>query len=316
MNCNKTIRDHKDLITSREETRTGFINFALEKNRRSTPYIESAKAFKFYASKASVPDDLLNIPEIKECLLTAAGLSNKALNYFTDKDKTIAIKKLIENFLKPAGKNFVDEAVYRYLLIKGDSLGGKMRNIIGALAQQKLIRALLSCLSVLNIPYKWLGSDRKVWQKKPDDDYQIENSLKAISWKAKRKTKTLGFNMKIPAVDNNVDICLFSATADEFFDAQNNPEKTIMLGELKGGIDPAGADEHWKTGNTALSRIRKAFEKIGQSVQTSFVGAAIEEKMASEIFAQLKDGTLSAAANLTKDKQLMNFCDWMIFDAK
>ena len=33
-----------------------------------------------------------------------------------------------------------------------------------------------------------------------------------------------------------------------------------MFGELKGGIDPAGADEHWKTGNSALVRIRKAFE--------------------------------------------------------
>ncbi len=29
-------------------------------------------------------------------------------------------------------------------------------------------------------------------------------------------------------------------------------EKTLMLGELKGGIDPAGADEHWKTANTVL----------------------------------------------------------------
>jgi len=31
------------------------------------------------------------------------------------------------------------------------------------------------------------------------------------------------------------------------------------MGELKGGIDPAGADEHWKTANKALDKMRKPF---------------------------------------------------------
>lgn len=56
-----------------------------------------------------------------------------------------------------------------------------------------------------------------------------------------------------------------------------------MLGELKGGIDPAGADEHWKTANTALDRIRNSFANVGYSVKTSFVGAAIANAMAVEI---------------------------------
>jgi hypothetical protein len=34
---------------------------------------------------------------------------------------------------------------------------------------------------------------------------------------------------------------------------------TIALGELKGGIDPGGADEHWKTAQAAFNRIRQAF---------------------------------------------------------
>jgi len=34
--------------------------------------------------------------------------------------------------------------------------------------------------------------------------------------------------------------------------------------------------------------------------------------MATEIFAQLKNKTLSYAANLTIDKQLVNYCKWII----
>jgi type II restriction enzyme len=84
------------------------------------------------------------------------------------------------------------------------------------------------------------------------------------------------------------------------------------LGELKGGIDPAGADEHWKTANSALNRIRTSFDKKKLKPQTFFVGAAIENAMAVEIFKLLKSGTMSNAANLTSDKQLTSVCDWII----
>lgn len=313
MKNNTQIDRYEDLITSRDETRAGFIQFALEKNRRSTPYIEDAKIFKFFASKANSPEDLLNIKEIRSPLLTASGLSDKALNYFTEQDKIKAIKELIDKFLKPAGENFVEEAVYRYLLIRGDSLGGSMRNVVGALAQQKLVRTIISCMNILNIQYEWIdANNKKEWKEKPEDDYQIENSLKAISWSYKGYAKILTFNLNIPTVHNNVDICLFKAKPEEFSDILSHPEKSILFGELKGGIDPAGADEHWKTGNTALERIRTAFNKINIPVQTIFIGAAIEIKMAQEIFSQLQTGKLTNAANLTKDDQLVELCNWII----
>ena len=49
---NQSIKKPEDLITSREQTRAGFIAFALEKNRRSTPIIESAKSLKILVSQA------------------------------------------------------------------------------------------------------------------------------------------------------------------------------------------------------------------------------------------------------------------------
>lgn len=83
-----------------------------------------------------------------------------------------------------------------------------------------------------------------------------------------------------------------------------------MFGELKGGIDPAGADKHWKTGNSVLERIRTAFKP--RHIETSFIATAIENKMASEIWAQLSDSTLSFASNLTVDQQLTAYCNWII----
>ena len=75
-------------------------------------------------SHTTSPDDFLCMPNIRPFLLTAAGLSDKSMNYLTEDDQTAAIKELIEKFLKPAGADYIDEATYRYLLIKGDAVGG------------------------------------------------------------------------------------------------------------------------------------------------------------------------------------------------
>jgi hypothetical protein len=78
-----------------------------------------------------------------------------------------------------------------------------------------------------------------------------------------------------------------------------------------GGIDPAGADEHWKTARTALERIRTAFSKAGLAPQTFFVGAAIENKMAGEIWEQLTSGMLGNAANLNEENQIASISRWL-----
>ena len=309
------IKTYEDLVTSREQTRAGFIAFALEKNRRSMPIIESAKSLKILATRAKTAKDLLNISEIQPALLTAAGLSDKAVNYFNEDDKKKAILSLIENFLEPAGSYFVDEVVYRYLLIKGDSLGGSMRNVVGAIAQHKFVRSLLSNLSISGTNYQWFNNKTKKWEEKPKNDFSIEEQLKALSWKnTKGEHRILAFNLNIPIVKNNIDICVFSADIEEYNNSKivNTPEKIILLGELKGGIDPAGADEHWKTGNTALNRIRESFSKHNLKIDTSFIAAAIEKKMASEIFVQLQSKILSNAANLTIDEQLVSYCNWLL----
>ncbi|MCC5622575.1 type II restriction endonuclease [Nostoc sp. CHAB 5715] len=85
----------------------------------------------------------------------------------------------------------------------------------------------------------------------------------------------------------------------------------IALGELKGGIDPAGGDEHWKTAQAALNRIREAFSRVGHSPLTFFVGSAIATRMAGEIWNQLENGTLSNAANLNQENQVASISRWL-----
>jgi len=309
------ITGFEDLITTKEEVRTGFIAFAFEKNRRSTPYIERAKALKAIALHAKTPKELKKIKEIQGSLLTAAGLSDKALTHLTKKDKNKAINELIEKFLLPAGKDFVDELVFRYLLIQGDSLGGSMRNIVGAIAMQKMTRAMLSALSNAGIEYRWLDvrSNKKEWLVGKQDDYDIETNLKALSWKKDGKNRLFVYNTSVPLVRNNIDIILLDAKSDELvMDVISDPNRYVMLGELKGGIDPAGADEHWKTANSALERIRNAFAKAKKKPKYLFIAAAIESKMASEIWKQLESEKISNAANLTHDSQLAHVCNWII----
>lgn len=315
MAFNKFIKSSSDLVTTHQATRVGFLSIALEKNRVSDPYVKTALSFKTMVNGVKKPEDLLNIPTIRPFLISASGLSDKSLNYLDEDDRTAAIKELIEKFLKPAGVNFIDEVIYRYLLIKGDSVGGTMRNRIGAIGEEKLIRCILSNLSVRGIRYDWCdGSPSYRWQKQLQNDAGLERSIKALHWKNSKGDRVLAFDLTIPLVGKNIDICLFESDIAEYDKGRikKYPEKGIMFGELKSGIDPAGADEHWKTANTALQRIRKSFEDKKYSIQTSFVGAAIEKSMAREIYDQLVDGRLSNASNLHDVNQLNEYCNWVV----
>ncbi len=305
------LRSSDDLITTYEATRAGFVTLALEKNRRATPHVAEARALQEAASKAKTPADLLKIKGIESGLLTAAGLSDKSLVHLLPEDKTEAINGLIKNFLEPAGAKFVEELVFRFLLTRGDTLGGSLRNIGGALAQRKLTRAIISTLTIAGVQYKWQHAKTK-WADMTDDESEIELSLRGLSWRSGGRSRTLIYNLTVPLVKNNVDLCLFNLNSEDLEATEyKSPKSYIALGELKGGIDPAGADEHWKTARAALDRIREAFSKTKYLPRTFFVGAAVEKRMAGEIWNQLKSGRLSNAANLNEENQIASNSRWL-----
>lgn len=312
------IRSSDDLVTTYEATRAGFVTLALEKNRRATPYVAEARALQAAVAEAVSPTDLRSIEGIEMAMLTAAGLSDKSLAHLTAEDKIEAINNLIGNFLEPAGANFVEELVFRFLLTRGDTLGGAMRNVGGALAQRKLTRAILSTIAISGKRYHWQDSKTKKWIAMTNDDSGIELSLRGISWESESGDRTLLYNLTVPLVRSNVDMCLFNLTPAELVANKSSAIEPsvvalhiIALGELKGGIDPAGADEHWKTAQAALNRIREAFARVDRSPYTFFVGSAIAKRMAGEIWSQLENGTLSNAANLNQENQVASISRWL-----
>lgn len=305
-----------DLLTSREETRAGFVSMALEKNLMAAPYVAEASALKELASQVDSPRKLLELKGLRKGLLAASGLSNKALKFLNEDDRTEAIRDLVETFLEPAGENFVDELVFRYLLTKGDALGGKARNLAGALGDRRFLQCLLSVFAIAGVEYSWRDRKTKQWIAGPIDDLNVEKHLSALHWRTGSKDRLLLTNVKIPLIDKNVDLVVMDAIPENWGAKDRalllQTSRYIALGELKGGVDPAGADEHWKTADTALTRARTHFQSQRLMPPTFFIGASIERSMAVEIVGQLEKSVLSKAANLTKDSQLVLLCEWLM----
>ena len=276
------LKSAADLETTNEAVRAGFAALALEKNRRATPYVERARALKYAASQAKHPVELLEIPGIQSALVPVSGV------------------------------NFVEELVFRFLLTRGDTLGGSMRNVGGFMAQKKLTRTMIAHLKLTKHRCLWLHSKTTTWTELPAQNADVELSLRGLSWDAEKGPRTLLYNVTVPLFRNNVDLSLFQCAAKDLTrEIIKTPSAYIALGELKGGIDPAGADEHWKTARTALNRIHEAFAKRKLKPHTFFIGAAIETKMAVEIWEMLKRGNLENAANLTDEDQIASLTSWL-----
>ncbi len=323
----------QSLVTTREAKRAGFVEAVIEKSRLADKFVQDARTLKFKAEQASRPEELLEIPDIQAGLLTAAGVSDKATAYFDAADRRDILLEYIENVLKPAGNKFAEELVYRFLLTRGDTLGGKIRNLVGTWAQRKFSRCVVSDLTVAGREFQWFDREGERWR--PSDSLDDLDRIRAFAWNTGYLPRVLAYNLFVPLIKTeeetlgesepgefrkggkNVDICLLHSTPDQYRAKARRPglvrdaELYVALGELKGGIDPAGADEHWKTANAHLGRIRRSFSALGPLPQLFFVGNAIEASMAGEIWSQLESGVLSNAANLTDDRQAVSLVSWL-----
>jgi hypothetical protein len=312
-NLNVTSAD--SLITTPEARRSGFLEYALRRNKESVPFIDRAKALKAtLQAHTNQPQDILNIVKIKGSLLEAAGISVKAKAHLSDIDKERLLTDFIDQILIPCGRDYIDEIIYRYLLTSGDALGGKMRNIVGSIANEKLNRFVISQLQICQINFSF-ATNVSGFVREEEYTLDIAEAIKAVKWQTNDGAqRLLIYNVNVPQVSKNIDIVLLNKPTES---TKGKPLKAILsessnyltIGELKGGIDPAGADEHWKTADTALRRVRSSFNN---QLPLIFIGAAIESSMAIEIFTQYQNGDLSNCANLTNDEQLASLCEWLV----
>ena len=295
------ISSAKDLVTSRQATREGFLKQALIKTDRATPFVRDAERLLSVLDKAASYGDLAasRDPWVQDSLLSAAGFSDKAKAHLSDRDLELALSEALAEISRRATDSWQHEIVYRFLLTRGDTLGGIMRNVIGALGAVQLASAIVEALAQKRPPARLEKSAGNA------------GKITSISW----EDRLLVFDRKPHFVDKNVDAVLYDTRSESVVRGRGSRShpRCLACGELKGGIDPAGADEHWKTAATALQRIREGCSSQDLPVPaTFFVAAAIEQAMAEEIFAQLEKGLLDCAANLTAPEQLSGLVSWLI----
>lgn len=311
---NVFVTSPESLVTTHEAYRAGVLEIALFKNKESLPYLDKAKAlYATLRQNTKTCFDILGRHELHETILEAAGITQKTKKHLTADDKAELLKKFVEEILATSGENYVDEVVYRYLMALGEQLGGRMRNRIGNLARGKMVRRIIAQLNLLDIPFRSFIDKDKAWTSGTRFRSEMAEDVKAISWANGNRPRTFLNNVNVEGLSKNVDMVLLErdlplVTASETRTALAETKDIIMMGELKGGIDPAGGDEHWKTARGALERIRKAYRRV----DILFICASIEKAMAREIYSMFQMGDLNCVANLTNDDQLSAACEWIV----
>ncbi len=290
----KFIQTAADLQTPHRDICSGFLIQAFQKTDQAEIYIKEANKFYDMLKNTQNIDELLNQPNFFSYITSACGFSQKAQSHLTQKELIDVIKKVLMKISKETGEGFREDLLYRYLLTKGDSLGGRMRNLTGAYAGIKLT----------DIIRKRLSAKKK--------EVKVEKNESGKVKKLTFHNRILLFDVTPKLIGKNIDVIMIDNGGSSVKKNKllANESKYIACGELKGGIDPAGADEHWKTANTAFGRIRTTFKK--RKLGLFFIGGVIEISMANEIFNQLKCGELTHAANLYNEKQLTDLVDWLL----
>jgi type II restriction enzyme len=278
----KSVKNSMELITTKEATLAGFVS-------QSEAKIAKSRAFKLAIDRALIKvnpditlDEIFSDKDLKSFFLGASCLSAKSVNYFSESEQMQMVSNVID-LSRVTDSGYLMELTARCYLTAGDSLGGSMRNLVGQIAQQKFTESVVAVLdsngSLVNV------------------ELNSSNKIIAIEWSDLRMI----FDKKPKFINKSVDFIVHTRST-----TIEDPLGYISCGELKGGIDPAGADEHWKTAKSALDRIQNVFvDRKLPPPGLYFIAAAIEASMAEEIFTHLQSGYLSAAANLNNEVQLL-----------
>jgi hypothetical protein len=290
------ITSASDLVTDHDSVRAGFLEQALAKTQRAEPFIAQAREFQAALAGVEGIDQLsaITVKSIQSALLAAAGFSDKAQMHLTAAELQAGLAEVLARIVETNPDDWRAELVFRFMLTKGDALGGSIRNLIGARAGIRLTQAVIDALERRGIQLLETRITRK-------------GKIAALIWPDRR----LLFDARPPGMDKNVDAILLDTRR---FTPASRPRYQLIdilaCGELKGGIDPAGADEHWKTAGSAIERLRSRLHD--HPPRLFFVGAAIAPAMAKEIFDDLESGRLDFAANLTVPQQLADLADWLV----
>ncbi len=284
----------KDLITKDKIIYKGFKWQANKKKTLAVDLLKDSAEAKRRLKKVSSFQDILDDNLMLDFVVGASMLSKKSIQHFSH-DELISYLSDNIKFERITEQNYLNELEKLYLLSCGDSVGGKIRNIVGQKGNQLFVDYITDYLNEYQVEFKLKRSGENI--------QIIETEKYAIL-----------FNKKPKFIGKSVDFIVLLKDEQGHYDIEN-PLSYISLGELKGGIDPAGADEHWKTATTAISRIHSSFNKIDlQTPNLFFIGGAISRHMATEIIELIQYKKIKNAANLNYPKQMHNIIKELFID--
>lgn len=205
----------------------------------------------------------------------------------------------------------------------GDSLGGAWRNEIGRLAYEEVLSPLIMHLYQINrlayIKYTTKGqlvdivAESLTKQRPRSQELRVSqiNSLDFLQnfinhlHTNRVKYQEIGLhNGTRLCVDRQIVWMLPNDKRTKFGSdllAEDTRSSYPWAAELKGGADPAGSDEHWKTAVSAFDRILLACEQMSKTPpQLTFIATIIVERVAVEAATRIQQGKLSTVYNLTQ----------------
>jgi len=202
-----------------------------------------------------------------EKTFTATGATEKAKKGLGYDEKQIRSHIIAKIGVTTKIKDAIEILTIGYSLVLGDSMGGSMRNLIGNIGEDRIE-------NVLNTKF---GGQRVK---------STESGRPKIT-KCSNPPRTLHWNVKIPG-QRNFDLVISKSTT------------LISVLEIKSGIDPAGADEHWSTASSKLLKLHQAMP----SLKCGFAGAVIVDSTRREIAEGIKRKELVCGININSDIEI------------
>ncbi len=207
----------------------------------------------------------------------------------------------------------------------GDSLGGAWRNEIGRLAYVEIITPLALYLHqqgyLQTITFRLKGAmaldeetDDEEDEKDTNKDKVLEtpdslNLAERLRVLEKRRLvyRELRFRNGNKLLLNRQKTLRHSQNTQVKYKvgpdllSSTHVNDVSWCAELKGGADPAGSDEHWKTATRAFSRIIEACDKTERpQPPLSFIATILVDRVALEVEKWIEEGKLTSVHNLTK----------------
>lgn len=199
----------------------------------------------------------------------------------------------------------------------GDSFGGSWRNEIGRLAYVEVITPLVLHLHsrghLASILYTLKG--RIVQEEEQESTRQIQELIvtKSLDLEATlahlEEQRLVYRELRLQNGNRlllNRQITWWDAEGRSYrigpdLFSTSGEEDMLWGGELKGGADPAGSDEHWKTATRAFERILLVCERTNRpQPPLSFIATILVERVAQEAAEWIAQGKLKSVYNLTQ----------------